>query len=130
MKKYNLGAAVAAAFGVAASANAADVVLTIVGETSESANGSSISNVSASTATWLYNTSSGVVTGTGNYSTKSQINPNKPGSLFSRNIADVVFGGGVEPPPPPQAGANARARQPRTKSVVRMGGSWTLGGDT
>ena len=75
MKKTSIGIAVATALGAVSAAQAADVAVTLVSVSTESSNGSSAANVSNSTATWSYNTTSGIVTGTGLYKEQTQINP-------------------------------------------------------
>jgi hypothetical protein len=52
-------------------------------------------NVSGSTATWSWETTTGIVTGTGLYQDQSQIDPNQPGQISTRNIIDLLMGGSL-----------------------------------
>jgi hypothetical protein len=93
MKKSQIALAVAAAFGVTSAQAVVITGLTFVSEVSESNNGSGISNIAASTATWSYDTATDILSGTGLYSSASQIIP-IPGQLFTRNISDLTVGNG------------------------------------
>ncbi|MGI9343916.1 MAG: VPLPA-CTERM sorting domain-containing protein [Gammaproteobacteria bacterium] len=49
--------------------------------------------VSNSTATWTWDTATGVVTGSGLLVQQSQVAPTLPGQVFTRNVDDLSFGG-------------------------------------
>lgn len=98
MKKSPIALAVATAFGIGAAvddAAAIDVSVTLVSAFSDGTMGSSAQIVSNSTATWSYNTSTGVVTGSGLYKAQTQINPKAPGQLFTHNFLNPVLGPGA-----------------------------------
>lgn len=97
MKRTPVALAVAAAFGIstpADEASAIDIWVDLISAVSYGNMGTSLMNVSNSTATWSYNTSTGVVTGSGRYVGQTQLAPYIPGQLFTHNIWDPVFGGG------------------------------------
>jgi hypothetical protein len=94
MRKSQIALAVAAAFGAGAAAttaNAVDLVATLTGVTSHGANSSSL-KIAGTTATWSYNTSSGIVTGSGLYQSRGQISP--VSIVFDHDITNLVIGGG------------------------------------
>jgi hypothetical protein len=93
MKKSQIALAVAAAFGVTSAQAGVITGLTFVSEVGESANGSSQDNIASTTATWSYDTATDILSGTGLYSSASQIIP-IPGQLFTRNISDLTVGNG------------------------------------
>jgi hypothetical protein len=54
----------------------------------------SSADISLSTATWSYDTLTGVVSGNGLYIAYSEINPLPSSSLFTRTMSNLVVGGG------------------------------------
>ncbi len=94
MKKSQIALGVAAAFGVTV-ANAVVVQLDLVGANSETSSGSSAGIVDLDTASWSYDTTSGILTGAGAYKQQYQINPTMPGQLFTYEGSNLVAGGGV-----------------------------------
>lgn len=102
MRKSYVALAVAAACGTSAAidvvenkAEAVQVKVLLTGATAVSPNGSSILNISGSTATWSWETTTGVVSGTGLYRDQSQINPSLPGQISTRDIIDLSMGGSL-----------------------------------
>jgi len=89
-KTASIAVAVAAALGGAA-AQAANIPVFLTGVTSKSANGSSVGNIASSTATWSYDTVSGVVTGSGTLDAKFFVGPSP---IFNPVIDDLTAGGG------------------------------------
>lgn len=51
--------------------------------------------VSNSTATWSYDSTTDVVTGSGNFKHQSQVSPAVPGQVFTRDVVDLAYGGGL-----------------------------------
>ena len=100
MKKSPISLAIAAAMGIGVadigsnSVDAAIVPVELVSQTSASSGGSSVSNISNSTAIWSYDTLTGIVTATGLFSAGAQIAPVLPGQLFTHNIVNLAVGGG------------------------------------
>jgi hypothetical protein len=94
MKKSQIALGVAAAFGVTV-ANAVVVQLDLVGANSETSSGSSAAIVGLDTASWSYDTASGILTGAGAYKQQYQINPTLPGQLFTYEGSNLVAGGGA-----------------------------------
>ncbi|MGI9344536.1 MAG: VPLPA-CTERM sorting domain-containing protein [Gammaproteobacteria bacterium] len=94
MKKSAVAVAVGAALGgVAAQAAIVGVELTSgVAGSMGAPSGLILSN---STATWTYDTVTGVVTGSGDLVQQSQVAPTIPGQVFTRTVGDLSFGGGI-----------------------------------
>jgi hypothetical protein len=92
MKKSAVAVAVGAALGgVAAQAAIVGVELTSgVAGSMGAPSGLILSN---STATWTFDTVTGVVSGSGNLVQQSQVAPTIPGQVFTRTVTDLVFGG-------------------------------------
>jgi len=91
-KRTSAAAAVTVALGGVGSAQAVNIGVTLTGIGAKSINGTSVGNIAASTATWSYDTATGVVTGTGVLDAKFQIGPFA--TLFDWNAADLAVGGG------------------------------------
>jgi hypothetical protein len=60
----------------------------------QGSNGLGTAILSGSTASWEFDTVTGVVTGSGQYFAQYQIIPT-PGQLFTHSIVDLVVGGGI-----------------------------------
>ncbi len=93
MKRSQIALGVAAAFGVTI-ANAEVIQMTLTGANSETSSGSSAAIVGLDTASWSYDTTSGILTGSGQHYEQYQIVPIAPGQLFSYTASDLVVGGG------------------------------------
>ena len=93
MNKKQIAAGVAAAFG-ASVAQSVVVEVSLVGTVSEGNMGPSTAIVSSSTATWMYDTVTDVLTASGLYKEQTQIVPT-PGQLFTHNVVNLVVGGGA-----------------------------------
>jgi hypothetical protein len=93
MKRSQIALGVAAAFGVTI-ANAEVIQMTLTGANSETSSGSSAGIVDLDTASWSYDTTSGILTGSGQHYEQYQIVPIAPGQLFSYTASDLVVGGG------------------------------------
>ena len=94
MKKSAVAVAVTAALGgVAAQAAVVEVVL--IGGVAGSMGAPSALILSNSTATWSYDTVTGVVTGSGNLKQQSQVSPAVPGQVFTRDVVDLSWGNGT-----------------------------------
>ena len=104
MRKSHVALTVAAAFGSSAAidivenkaeAVAVPVILTGTIAVDPGGAGSSALIISGSTATWSWETTTGVVTAAGLYQDQSQIAPIVPGQISTRNIFNLVIGGGL-----------------------------------
>jgi hypothetical protein len=95
MKKSPIALAIATTLGFG-SAIAATIDVSLNNESFQSAGIGSPSSpdIGLSTATWSYDTSTGVVSGNGLYIAHSQINPLPSSQLFTRTIANLAVGGG------------------------------------
>jgi hypothetical protein len=94
MRKSQITLAVAAAFGASVNAQAYTTEVILYSAVSERSGGPLALNIENSTATWSYNTTTGVVTGTGLYQAESQISSNPGSLLFTHDMLDPVLGGG------------------------------------
>lgn len=96
MNKKAIALAVAGALGAASSADAVVVNLNHLSTTSDSPNGPGTQIISGNgtTATWTFDTVTGIVSSSGLYVEQTQVNPLLPGSFYTRSIADLTLGGG------------------------------------
>jgi hypothetical protein len=92
MSKSAVSIAIAAAFGVTDS-RAVDVPINLVSQITHSTGGYSAADLSTSTATWSYNTVTGVITGSGLFRSQFQINPTVGAQLYTHEIVDLTLRG-------------------------------------
>ncbi|MGI9344158.1 MAG: hypothetical protein ACR2QV_15105 [Gammaproteobacteria bacterium] len=96
MKKTPIAAAVAAAFGLPTANSAVITVFLDVNAGVAGSMGAPAALIlSNSTATWSYDTVTGVVTGSGRLVQQSQVAPTLPGQVFTRNVDDLSFGNSI-----------------------------------
>ncbi|GMU75757.1 MAG: hypothetical protein AMXMBFR45_12480 [Gammaproteobacteria bacterium] len=90
--RTTLGLAIAATLGATA-ADAALIAVTLDSVTLSSANGPSTANITSSTATWLYDDVTGIMTQTGG-ELNARFNIGPPSTLFRHTATDLVIGAG------------------------------------
>lgn len=94
MKRLTIALALVVVILASGSVRSDTLPVALVDAKIEGNNGIGTAILSGSTATWQYDTVTGVVTGSGFYQAQYQISSDPLGQLFTHEIVDLIVGGG------------------------------------